>query len=195
MTDFLPTNYEIPVSQGNYMKLVDGENNFRILSSAIVGYEYWTSENKPCRLKEAPDVTPDDIQVKDGVATKIKPFWAFAVWNYDAKQLQVLEITQKSIMLAIKALVDNKKWGDPKKYDITVTRTGQKLDTEYSTMPNPHAPIEQNILDICKSKKINLNALYENGDPFSNANDGTTSDGTKVPDFSEVNEAADIPFN
>jgi hypothetical protein len=51
MDEFLPTNYEVPVSDGNYMKLKIGENRFRVLSSAIVGYEYWTKDNKPVRSR------------------------------------------------------------------------------------------------------------------------------------------------
>src|SRR6266568_8756190 len=125
MNDFLPTGYEVPKSPSNYMRFEDGENTFRVLSSAIVGFEYWNTDKKPVRFKEAPEDMPANIQVKNGVATKIKPFWAFVVWNYEDKMIQILEITQKTIMVAIKSLVENKKWGSPKGYDITVTRTGE----------------------------------------------------------------------
>lgn len=161
--DFLPTGYEVPASPSNYMKFVEGENTFRVLSSAIVGYEYFNKDNKPVRSKEAFEDTPSDIK-KDG---KIKPFWAFIVWNYTAKQIQVLELTQKGIMNSIKALVDNKKWGNPKEYDITINRIGEGLDTEYSTMPNPHSEIEGSIAEAFMGKTINLEALYEGKDPFS----------------------------
>src|SRR5690349_12062852 len=100
MNNFLPENYKIPQSGGAYMKFQPGLNSIRILSSAIVGYEYFTKENKPVRQQEAFEEVPADI--KDG--GKIKPFWAFAVWNYQAKQIQILELTQKSIMTSIKAL-------------------------------------------------------------------------------------------
>src|SRR5687768_7065007 len=133
MSDFLPTDYQIPKSPSGYMRFEDGINSIRILSSAIVGYEYFNKDNKPVRSAEPFEDMPSDIK-KDG---KIKPFWAFVVWNYKMKMVQILEITQKGIMTPIKALVDNPKWGDPKKYDIAITKTGEGLDTEYTVQGEP----------------------------------------------------------
>lgn len=164
---FLPAGYEVPASPSNYFKLQDGENTFRVLSSAVVGFEYWNTENKPIRLKEMPDGMPSDIRVDKGVVSKIKPFWAFVVWNYQTKQIQILQLNQKSIMTPIKALVDNKKWGDPKGYDITITRSGEGLETEYSTMPNPHSELDTEIKNAFEGKKIDLSALFEGLDPFA----------------------------
>lgn len=159
---FLPSDYKVPTSS-NYMKLTEGEHNFRILSSAIVGFEYFTSENKPVRSKEAYDELPSDI--KDG--GRVNPFWAFVIWNYEENKIQIMEVTQKTIMLPLKALVDNKKWGDPKGYDITITRKGTgMLDTEYSVMPNPHSEVSQEIKDEFEKRPVNLNALYTGDDPF-----------------------------
>lgn len=165
--NFLPDEYEIPASPSNYMKLQDGENTFRVLSSAIVGWEYWNTENKPVRMRKAPENIPSDIRIDKGVVSKIKPFWAFIVWNYATKTIQILEITQKSIMGAIKSVVDNKKWGNPKGYDITITRMGEGLDTEYSTMPNPHSGVEDEVIEAFENKKVNLEALFEGKDPFA----------------------------
>lgn len=155
---FLPDNYKSP--EGNYMKLLEGENTFRVLSSAIVGYEYWNTDNKPVRSKKEFVSTPKDIRLEDGKPTPIKHFWAFLVYNYRAEKQQILEITQVSIQASIKALVQNPKWGDPKGYDITVTRSGSGYDTEYTTMPNPHSQLEVEPINV------NLNALYEGADPF-----------------------------
>jgi hypothetical protein len=143
------------------MKLEQGENTFRVLSSAIVGYEYWTEDNKPLRAKEPFKSTPN-IR-KD---SKVKHFWAFIVWNYKAEAVQIIEITQSTIQGAIKAIVDNKKWGDPKNYDITITRVGEGFDTEYSIMPNPHTELPDEIKLKYGAKKINLNALYTGDNPF-----------------------------
>ena len=161
---FLPTDYKIPKAPSGYMRFEEGLNRIRILSSAIVGYEYFTNENKPMRSREPFEDYPSDIK-KDG---KIKPFWAFVVWNYNLKMVQILELTQKSIMFAIKALVDNSKWGDPKKYDIAITKIGEGLDTEYTVQGEP--PIEEPTLEIkalFKAKPIYLEALYSNDDPFA----------------------------
>ena len=157
---FLPENYKSP--EGNYMKLQDGENTFRVLSSAIVGWEYWNRDNKPVRSEKDFVQTPADIRMEDGKPSSIKHFWAFLVYNHRAEKQQILEITQSSIQNAIRALVQNPKWGDPKKYDITITRSGSGFDTEYTVMPNPHTELE------IKPINVNLNALYTGGDPFAN---------------------------
>ena len=168
MNEFLPADYEVPVSVGNYMKFQDGENTFRVLSSAITGWEYWNKENKPVRKAQGWSEVPDDIKLNaDMSPTAIKHFWACIVWNYATNSVQILEITQKTIQTAIKALVKNKKWGDPKGFDISVTRTGENLDTEYSVMPNPHSEIPQEAVDSMMKKNINLEALFDGGDPFA----------------------------
>jgi len=163
---FLPENYKLPETSG-YMRLKDGENTFRVLSSAIIGFEYWNENNKPIRSRKSPDHIPADIRLdKDGNPTKIKHFWAFVVWNYESKLIQILEITQSTIQSAIKALVDNKKWGTPKNYDITITRTGEGFDTEYNVMPNPHSDIDSEIQTVYEAKVVNLDKLFDNGNPY-----------------------------
>lgn len=159
---FGSANYKVPETS-NYMKLkTEGAHKFRVLSSAIVGYEYFNTNNEPVRSKDIFDETPN-IK-KDG---KINHFWAFVVWNYESERVQILEITQKSIQQQMKAYIDNPDWGSPKGYDITINRKGTtKNDTEYTVMPSPHKPVDQKIVDKFTSMKIDLNALYIGKDPF-----------------------------
>ena len=167
--DFFPTaDYKIPETS-NYLKLSEGEHNFRILSSAVIGWQYFSNENKPVRSRTSFDEMPSDIK-KDG---RINHFWAFVIYNYEAKRIQVLEITQKSIMLPMQALINNPKWGNPKnRYDITITRKGTTMnDTEYAVMPNPHTPTDESITEQFNKTKINLDALFENLDPFKTDNE------------------------
>jgi len=164
---FLPKNYKAPLSAGGYMKLQDGENIFRILSSAITGYSYWTTENKPVRGKEPFITIPSNIRLKDdGFPTPIKHFWAFVVWNYNSGALEIMEITQTSIQNFMLAYVNDKQWGDPKEYDIKINRTGAGLETKYTVIASPHAPAVLEITKAYADKPINLKALYEGGNPF-----------------------------
>lgn len=160
MNDFLPTGYEAPVSQGNYFKLKKGANSFRVLGSAVVGYEYWNKENKPVRGKVLWEDVPSDARLNDDGQFNPKHFWAFPVWNYEAKKIQIMEITQKTIMESIKSLTLNPKWGSPTGYDITVTAVGDGLEREYSTMPEPHTQAPN------VSAQVNLEALFTGEDPF-----------------------------
>lgn len=164
-TDFLPEGYEAPASGGGYMKLQDGDNVFRVLSSAVVGYQYWTNENKPVRSKTEFTETPD-IRVKDGKTDKVKHFWAFVVWNYATKEVEILELQQVKVRDAILNLVNDEDWGDPKKYDIKVNRSGSGLDTKYAVSPKPHKELDPEILQAYAEKPINLEALFKGENPF-----------------------------
>lgn len=165
--EFLPKDYTAPVSEGNYYKLKKGTNTFRILSPAIFGFEFWNTQNKPVRSREPWDERPEDM--KEGGT--VKYFMAFVVWNYEAKKAQILEITQKTIREAIENLAQNKKWGDPSRYDIVVEAKGDGLEREYSVLPEPHT--DAPTVDI---SGINLEALFDGADPFSAKTEVTEND-------------------
>ena len=164
MNTFLPTDYKVPKGPSNYMKFQQGANRFRILGALIMGYEYWTEDGMtktPNRVRTIDEINTDQVDPKD-----IKHFWAMPVWNYQDKVVQILEITQKGIQRSLKALSDDEDWGNPTGFDIVVTKTGEKLETEYSVQPKPAKPLEKEIEDKFKTKYIKLDALYEGLDPF-----------------------------
>jgi len=169
---FLPEGYEIPKAPSSFMKFEEGNTKFLPLASVMVGYEYWTVDSKPVRLTEAPKELPSDIKKKeDGSPTRVSPFWAFPVWNYEDEAVQILEITQKGIMQAIKSLAESEDWGSPVlNYSLTVNRVGKGLETEYSTLPNPAKDISEEITkawDEVQKNDFDITRLFENGDPFS----------------------------
>ena len=161
---FLPEKYKIP-STSNYMKLTEGKNQFRVLSSAVVGFEYWNTANKPVRSRDMFEEMPSDIKVSKEGTTRINHFWAFIVWNYEQQRVQILELTQKGIMDTIKEYVENPAWGSPMDYDFIITRKGAGFDTEYSVTVNPKSPAPQVNMEVVG--KINLDALFDGSDPFS----------------------------
>ena len=166
MSNFFPSeDYKLPVSS-NYMRFQEGENTFRVLSSAIVGYEYWNTQNKPVRVREALEEIPENIKTEKDGSFRVNHFWAFVVWNYEAKKIQILELTQKGIMKVMTAYIKNPKWGSPMDYDFIVSRAGSGLDTEYATSVNPKSPLEAEITEKYEKMNINLDALYEGKDPF-----------------------------
>ena len=165
MSFFPQEDYKLPVSS-NYMKFQEGDNTFRVLSSAVVGWEYWNTQNKPVRVHDKPEEIPENIKTEKDGSIKINHFWAFAVYNYEAQKIQILELTQKGIMKTIHGLVKNPKWGDPKGYDITVTRVGTGLDTEYGAVPNPHTPLAGETKEQYEKLNIDLDGLYSGKDPF-----------------------------
>ncbi len=161
--EFFPDGYETPVELSSFMKFEDGDNTFRILSKPVMGWEYFTTENKPKRSRNAYEEVPNDIKAgKDGKPTKPKHFWSFLVWNYKLEAVQSLELTQTSVMKAMKALIENSKWGSPLKYDITINRTGKELLTKYSVVPNPHSEITEEMSEALKNTDIDLESVFEN---------------------------------
>jgi stage V sporulation protein SpoVS len=184
MSDFLPNDYEVPQKAGNYMKLVDGENRFRILTSPILGYEWWEQDGetrKPVRVRMNDKITTTPE------SEKAKHFWAMAVYNYNQEAIQILEITQATIQKAIKALAKDSDWGSPLGYDLVVTRSGKELNTEYTVNPKPAKELDKTVAEKFKQTSINLNALYDGEDPFA-----SEVDVNDIPDFEEEEEEVEV---
>ncbi len=160
--DFLPQNYSIPTPPSSYCKFGVGDTQFRILSSPIIGWIDWTRENKPVRFRM--DKKPETSLRPD---KPVEHFWAFIVWNKEVNAIQIAEVTQASIQKGIKKYADDKSWGDPKRFDLKVTRTGtSRNDTVYSIIALPPSPVSKEIKDMLAAKKINLEVLFDGGDPF-----------------------------
>lgn len=164
--EFLPSGYDVPQKGGNYMKFQEGENRFRVLCSPVIGYEWWEDRTdgsrKPVRV---------DMDTKIPVSTvdpdSVKHFWAMCVWNYKEEKVQILEITQKGLQKSIKSLASDEDWGSPINYDLVVTKTGQKLDTEYTLQPKPAKKLDEGIKQLFQDMNIDLTALFRGEDPFN----------------------------
>ena len=173
-------NYEIPNASG-YFKFEEGENMFRILGSfsekkAIQGISYWTTiegKRRPVRLPKNADGTFPVVPVeqleinKFGDADVPKYFWAFPVWDYQEKKVKILEITQKKIIKYIQAMIANPKWGDPREYDLIITKEKNNGKVEYTCSCNPKESLSQEIIDIYGQTPINIHVLFTGGNPFA----------------------------
>ena len=95
-----------------------------------------------------------------------KYFIAFKVWNYDESSVQILEITQRGLQDTLVTYANNPKWGHPKDYDLTVTKTGEKMETKYQMVQDPKEPVTAEVKKADMDTYVNLNALFVNGDPF-----------------------------
>ena len=157
---FLPDDYTPPAaSGGNYTKLVQGKNTFRIIGSAIVGWVWWTEEDgkrKPTRSK----TKPSNSEFEE----KPKHFIAFPIWNHEAECIQIFEVTQSSIRDQLLEFSRDPDWGDPKKYDIEIFRIGESKETRYQVQPKPHSEISAEAAELIRP--INLNAFFTDDDPY-----------------------------
>ncbi len=157
---FLPEGYNAPSTANSFMKFEDGDSTFRVLSPAVVGWEFWTNDNKVVRSKEIPTETPNIKLDKKGNPTKPKHFWAFVVWNYDTSSVQVLHIAQKSVQTDILNLVNDADWGNPMDYDIKVNRSGKELLTKYQVSPKPKKPITEEMAEEFTSSAFDIEDMY-----------------------------------
>lgn len=167
-----PANYEVPKSESRYMNFkTPGRYTFRILQAPIFGYLGWKvvdGKNTPSRFKM--DQRPTDLSAfKDG---RLNHFWAMPVWNFNTNEVEVLELTQKTVQEAIETYARS-EWGSPLKYNLTVTREGTgRDDTKYSTINGPQSdlPIEaQQAWAKVQAEGFNIAELYNDGDPFKPA--------------------------
>lgn len=185
--NFLPDNYKITSTGGNYCKFKKGDTKIRVMSSATVGFEYWNTDGKPVRSKEFPETLPDDIRYNDeGKPEQVKEFWAFTVWNYNENKMQICEITQKSIMEAIQGYVNEPAWGDPKQYDFKITRTGDGFDTKYQVQALPKSDLPEEAANAFVAMPVNLEALFRGEDPF-NSQAAPEKTGEETIDLNKMN--------
>lgn len=198
MSDFLPEGYSVPEAQGGYTKFQKGENRFRVLGPAILGYEYWVTDKegkrKPKRVRMNDQIDQGDIE------DTVKHFWAFPVYNFDTKEIQIMNVTQKGIMKAIKALAQNPKWGNPTKYNLVITKEGDGLETTYQVQPEPKDDAEEALLNNVRIKfnemEINMEEYYVSkqnpygGNPFG----GEKQDSSSPAETEVTLDPNDLPF-
>lgn len=162
--NFLPNNYELPkISSGGYVKLKKGDTILRFLGDPITGYEWWESMHgteKPVRCKDMEKI--DDSQATQ----KAKHFWACCVWNYEVNAVQIWQINQRTIQDQIHLLLNDQDWGDPRKYDLKITRVGDALETKYTVSPKPKKELPEAIKYEFEIMDIDLDKLITGDDPF-----------------------------
>lgn len=151
-------------------KLKDGQSvKFRILGSPIEGFERWTVEQKPvvARIGEG---WPEGHKWRDGKEGAPRLFAAMPIWNNNDEMVQTFTFTQGSIRDAIASYVAHEDYGVPTGYDLTLTRKGSGMETEYSVVASPpKAPSDKAVAawTAVLEKGYDLEALFEGGDPFN----------------------------
>lgn len=170
----IPNGTTIPKSSGQFAKFQDGKNRFRFLSDVVIGWEAW-KDRKPVR--HAGDVCkfkPEDADLNQNGKPNINYFWAAVVWNYQAEKadgkfigkVQVLEITQKTVMGPLLDLENNPDWGDLRNYDIEINKKTEGDKTNYTVIAIPPKPIADEIADAFLKTEVKLEKLFEGGYPI-----------------------------
>lgn len=183
------SSYREPTQPSQFVKFeIDKTTRIRILDEGIAGFEAWTeSDNKPVRLPmneqgqpEGKFLVPVKKKLKQDPLTgewvqtnedKISVFWAFTVWNYDLKQIQVWSFTQSGIKKAITNYRQDPDYSDMLSYDLKITKrkTGEKkTDVEYAVLAGKESELPAEATEAMLSIDIDLNRLFVGEYPIKN---------------------------
>lgn len=177
---FLPEGEEIPQGVGRYMKFDEGDNQFRILSSAVTGWGLWI-DGKPIRkMGRNAEFSKEDLENADinkftGKRKTPQYFWAFPVWNYKTEQVEILEVTQKGVLNGIQDYLNDSDYGaQPWKYDLIVVRdeSNDRVDYRVKAKPPKDMPVEAS--EAFSNTTIDLNALFTGDNPFASTEQQST---------------------
>lgn len=148
---------------GGYFKPVKGKpNKVRIISDKpVVGWVQWTAEGRPARFVNLAD--KPDVEYQEG--TKPKRFLAMAVYSYELGQVQVWEMTQKTMIEQLNSISTDSDFGHPNNYDLKVNRTGEGLDTSYTLIPVV-TDLQPEVMEAMQDPGVDLHKLFLGEDPF-----------------------------
>lgn len=169
----------------NPSKLSDGGScRFALLSDApLEFYEVWGTapdgKSKPFRfdyeptyedvLTELGDYTPREGRGGPGTAD-VKFCIAVPVFNFEAGSVQVMQLSQKSILRELDAISQEEDYADLLAWDFSLSKKGSGLNTEYKLRPAPRKKGSDATItaawEEAKSAGFDINRLLTGGNPF-----------------------------
>lgn len=140
-------NYEAPVTEGLYHKFEDGKiYKVRLLTDPVVFINTFTNKVNG--------------EVKD--RTK----YAWIVYNFELKSAQIMQLPVTAFKM-IQKFAKNAEYGDPKGYDLTISRSGTVPRVQYEVVAGRTSkPTPDAILALIED--IDLIEKIEEGESNSN---------------------------
>jgi hypothetical protein len=155
-----------PAGSSQFSKLQDGVNKFRFLTDVVFGWEGW-KDKKPFRHEGLEcKIKPEQVDKNMNGDPAISFFWAAVVWNYKEKKVQVLELTQKTIMRVLYEYEQKEEFGDIKGYDVEITRSKEGDKTTYTTIALPPKKLAKEIAEEYEKTEVKLEKLFEGKYPM-----------------------------
>jgi len=86
-------------SNGRYINpaKLTGEKRLRFFGTGITGYSAWTIDKKPIRWEAKPAELPSNLAPDLSGKISLKRFMAGIVYDYEAGDFKILEITQRTL--------------------------------------------------------------------------------------------------
>jgi hypothetical protein len=169
-------------------KLADGGSvRFALLvAQPLEGYEAWGAnaegQSKPFRFDFEP--TREDVieelgeyeprEGRGGPGTvDVKFFIAAPVYNFDSGSVQVMSLTQKSIIKELDQISQMDDYDDLLAWDFNLSKKGSGLLTEYTLRPVPRKKGSQEHIDAAwieaRAAGFDISRLLTGGNPFKAA--------------------------
>jgi len=151
----------------------------------LEGYETWgqcDGQSKPFRFDYQP--TPEDVAAELGDfepregrggpgTVDIKFFVALPVYVFDAGTVQVLQLTQKSIIKELDTISQMEDYENLLEWDFILSKKGSGLTTEYTLRPAPRKKGSQEHIDAAwleaTAEGFDISRLLTGGNPFKAA--------------------------
>jgi hypothetical protein len=149
-------------------------------------YELWAEgtdgKAKPFRFDSEP--SPDDIALalgdytrrmnREGTGVEAMKFaLALPVYNFETARVEVLQLSQKSLIREIDAVSQMEDYSDITAIDFQLGKEGSGLNTEYKLTPVPRKKgADKEIAaawEDTRSAGFDISRLLEGGDPFKPA--------------------------
>lgn len=164
--ELFPKDYEKQSKEDGYLKPSDGDCKIRFMGKGIVGWEQWTTDNKPVRGKALKDIVGDfPKENKFGEECKPKDFFSTVVWNVNEKKIQIFTITQTTIKSALMSYESNNEYGDPTGYDLSISM--QADGKGYSVIASPPKEVSKEAIKEYDKSNIDLEQLFTGDNPFN----------------------------
>ena len=113
------------------------------------------------------EVNPEWAKVPGQLETP-KRVYAFTVWNFETKQVEVMSVKQKSILDGLKSLSTTEEYADMLAWDLQITRASQ---TQYAVTPLPRKKATESQVETALSDAeadgFDITRMLDNGDPFT----------------------------
>lgn len=170
-------------------KLPEGSTRFRFLGEPLFFFETWQTDSSGAK-KPKRFAMDEDIPVEEVGPDGIKQVMASKVYNYAAKAIQIMSITQVTILAPMKEATKNAKYGDLPGYDVYIKKTGIGKNSRYSFDKDPKEEMSDEVKKADELVVVNLESLLVNEDPFLIDNTPKKN----LVDKASVTEDDSIPF-
>lgn len=150
-------SYDVPKGDSNFLKLEDGDTRLRLCSKPLeIRFHQISGENE----KYATTFCAGDKCELCKQGNKLKYKYAFLVLNRGDKKPYIYE-SPISVFRQITAYARNTEYGDPEKYDLTISRSGKLPNISYSVVASPKvSDLTADEVKLIAESGVNLETAY-----------------------------------